>query len=110
MALDYKHTCPDIDNKIGDFKINLDWYLTYLLHELKIEVNQHLITTYVDNIYRDSEKIFEDVRKVNSGMRDEADKQIDEAEEKLREAEEEIKRLESRIDELEEELKTCQEI
>lgn len=105
MALDYGHTCPDIDRSIAAFKSDIESYLSNMLDDccqlLDGKVKEDLIKEYADQMYNDFEANYEDVRKTNEDMRKEADRQIDYAEEKLADAEEENKDLNVRIEELE---------
>lgn len=105
MALDYGHTCPDIDRSIKAFKSDIESYLSNMLDDccpmLEDKQKEDFIKDYVDQMYKDFESNFEDVRKTNEDMRKEADRQIEYAEEKTFDAEEEIKDLNVRIEELE---------
>ena len=98
MALDYGHTCPDIDRSITAFKSDIESYLINMLDDccpmLEGKQKEDFIKDYVERMYSDFEANFEDVRKTNEDMRKEADRQIDYAEEK-------IKDLNARIEELE---------
>ena len=105
MALDYGHTCPDIDRSITAFKSDIESYLSNILddccpmHEGKQK--DDFIKDYAEEMYHEFEANFEDVRKTNEDMRKDADRQIDYAEERASDAEEEIKDLNARIEELE---------
>tara|TARA_R110002072_G_C7680072_1_gene511335 strand:+ start:250 stop:609 length:360 start_codon:yes stop_codon:yes gene_type:complete len=105
MALDYGHTCPDIDRSITAFKSDIESYLSNMLDDccpmLESKQKEDFIKDYAEQMYNDFEANFEDVRKTNEDMRKEADRQIDYAEEKASDAEEEIKDLNTRIEELE---------
>ena len=105
MALDYGHTCPDIDRSIERFKLDIISYLESMLDEccpmLEGKIKEDFVKENAEQMYKDFEPNFEDVRKTNEDMRKEADRQIDYAEEKASDAEEEIKDLNNRIEELE---------
>jgi len=105
MALDYGHTCPDIDRSIDHFKSDICSHLESMVGEccplLNGKAKEDFIKDYADPMYNDFESNFEDVRKVNEDMRKEADRQIDYAEEKLSDAEDEVRSLNERIEELE---------
>ncbi len=104
MALDYGHTCPDIDRSITALKSDIESYLSNMLDDycpmLEGKQKEDFIKDYAEQMYNDFEANFEDVRKTNEDMRKEADRQIDYVEEKLSNAEEEIKDLNARIEEL----------
>ena len=105
MALDYGHTCPDIDRSITAFKSDIESYLSNILDDccpmLEGKQKADFIKDYAKQMYNDFEANFEDVRKTNEDMRKDADRQIDYAEERASDAEEEIKDLNARIEELE---------
>ena len=105
MALDYGHTCPDIDRSIKAFKSDIESYLSNMLYDccpiFEGKQKEDFIKDYAEQMYNDFEANFEDVRKTNEDMRKEADRQIDYSEEKLADSEEEIKDLNTRIEELE---------
>ena len=108
MALDYGHTCPDIDRSITSFKSDIESYLSNMLDDccpmLEGKQKEDFIKDCAEQIYSDFEPNFEDVRKTNGDMRKEADRQIDYAEEEASDAEEEIKDLNARIEQLEEQV------
>jgi len=105
MALDYGHTCPDIDRSIDSFKNDIASYLESMLDDccplLEGKAKEDFVKEYADQMYNDFEPNFEDVRKTNEDMRKEADRQIDYAEERASDAESEIIDLNNRIEELE---------
>ena len=105
MALDYGHTCPDIDRSIRVFKSDIERSLSNMLDDccplLEGKQKEDFIEDYVEQMYSDFEGNFEAVRKINEDMRKEADRQIGYAEQKLADAEEEIKYMDARISELE---------
>jgi DNA repair exonuclease SbcCD ATPase subunit len=104
MSFDYKHTCPDIDRSIKEFKSSIETSLDYMLDAccplLVGSVQQNLIKEYADQIYNELERCFEDVRTTNGDMRKEADSQMKYEEEKASDAEEEVKDLSAQIEEL----------
>jgi methyl-accepting chemotaxis protein len=104
MALDYKHTCPDIDRSIKEFKSSIESSLDYMLDEccplLVGEVKQGLITEYADQIYNGLENSFEEVREANQNMRKEADSQLEYAEGSTSCLAEEIDDLNTQVEEL----------
>lgn len=108
MALDYKHTCPDIDRSITAFKSDIESYLSGMLDDccpmLKGKQKEDFMKDYVEQMYSDFEANFENVRKTNEDMRKEADRQIEYAEERLMDVEHEIKDLNQRIEELQEQI------
>jgi len=108
MALDYGHTCPDIDRSIERFKNDIANYLESMVDDccplLEGEAKEVFVKEYAVRMYNDFELNFEDVRKTNEGMRKEAGRQIDYAEERASDAESEITHLNNRIDELEEQV------
>ena len=110
MALDYGHTCPDIDRSIKAFKSDIESYLSNMLDDccpmLEGKQKEDFIEDYVEQMYSDFEANFEDVRKTNEDMRKEADRQIDYAEEEIKDLNARIEELERQVSELESELDT----
>ena len=108
MALDYSHTCPDINKSISEFKSFLDDSISDILEECSpkfqgVEKNKYK-KSWIDTIYSGFEDSFEKVRKTNEDMRKEADRQIENAEEKVSDLQSEISDLESKISDLEAQL------
>ena len=108
MALDYGHTCPDIDRSITAFKSDIESYLSNMLDDccpmLEGKQKEDFIKDYAEQMYNDFEANFEDVRKTNEDMRKEADRQIDYAEEEIKDLNARIEELEGQVSELESEL------
>jgi len=105
MGLDYRHTCPDINDSIEGFKNEIYSHLDSLLNDscplFQGNEKNEFIETYVDDIYNSFEDNFESVRKTNEDMRREADRQIDNAESELSNANDDIKYLNKEISDLE---------
>lgn len=107
MGLDYRHTCPTIDNSIKVYKEYIVDTLKDLIGELSpyIDVDNEdvkkLINKHRDYLYGNFEDAFEDVRSANKDMRKEADTQIDSAIDNLNDANTEINDLNNQIADLE---------
>jgi chromosome segregation ATPase len=108
MALDYRHTCPDIDRSITAFKSDIESYLSNMLDDccplLEGKQKEDFIKDYVEQMYNDFEANFEDVRKTNEDMRKEADRQLADAEEEIQDLNARIEELEGQVSELESQL------
>ena len=83
MALDFGHTCPDIDKEIdnikGIFYSSIEGLLEqYNEEELTEQDIKNIANDYKNSLYMDVEQCFEGVRKTNEEMRKVADYQIDE--------------------------------
>jgi len=106
MGLDYRHTCPEIDNDISTFITYINEHLEGMLEEccplLSGEDKRDFIEGYSAAIYEDFQNSFESVRTCNENMRQEADNQIDSLEEAKGELEEELRVSNNIIQQLEE--------
>jgi len=80
MGLDYKYTCPDIDNSINKFKDDISNYLSDMIDDcspmLKGKQKDIFIKSYTRYIYKSLETNFEFVRLLNKDLREEANIQI----------------------------------
>lgn len=81
MSLDYKYTCPEIDENISDFTIECNDFARDMIRTFK--------------------ELAENVRTCNSNLRSQADDQIDELEAELNSLKNYVIELEQRINELE---------
>ena len=82
MALDFGHTCPDIDKEIENIKEMFYSSIEGLLQQYNgVELSESdikdIANDYKYNLYYDVEHCFEGVRRTNEQMRKEADCQID---------------------------------
>lgn len=78
--LEIKHTCPDIDKALRQFK--------HLLEDAAAEVENYM----------------EDVRSTNSALRDDAEAKLEEAEDRVAEISRELDDAYAKIEELESEI------
>lgn len=120
-SFDYKHTCPDIDKEISNFKQSLSDNLLDLISELNpMFYNTHGGREYRESwestIYDSAEDCFESVRKTNEDMRKEAEHQIENLVEELEESERlknhwesEAEEKDRKIEDLEEEIESLKQ-
>lgn len=106
MALDFKNTCPEINEYISDFKLRSEEFVTGLVERF---LPYDMLNTY-DPKYKEfiryqakeisdaANEYFEKLRELNSEMRDVADNQIGKLEDELSEREEYISELEKQIE------------
>lgn len=86
MSLDFRNTCPEIDDKISDFEYRLENFLDSLIPQFiptnLLDVNgveyKSFKQEWMDELKNQVVPLFEDLRKLNSEMRATADKQIEE--------------------------------
>jgi molecular chaperone DnaK (HSP70) len=121
-SFDYRHTCPDIDLQIKNFKETLSDNLIDLISELNpmfagTDKEKEYRDSWVNIIYDSAENCFEGVRKTNEDMRKEAKYQIENLIDELEEAqrlasywESEAEEKDKKISDLEEEVDRLSEI
>jgi predicted RNase H-like nuclease (RuvC/YqgF family) len=108
----YKHTCPDIDKGLNQFRKDLESRLEDLINECCPLLDGRplidLIERHVDAIHSDFSVNFENVRETNEDMREEAESQINNLEIEItdikEESESQINDLETKIKDLEAEV------
>lgn len=102
MALDFKNTCPEIDDVIEDFKYHSERFIISLMeHFIPTDLqdsNHWRFKGFVEDKLKEHSSdilpLFEKLRELNSEMRDVADKQIGDLEDRISEQEEYISELE----------------
>lgn len=105
MSLDFRNTCPEIDDIILDYKYHTEDFLKNLISQFipteLLDESHWKYKTFIQDSLSDLNfqilPLFENLRKLNSEMRDSAEKQLDELQETIGE-------LECRRQELEEEI------
>lgn len=98
MSLDFRHTCPEIDDCIETYKADnkelISIFVGQFLPSNLIDTSNWRYKDFISDLTCDFENIvlplFEKIRSLNSEMRDQADKQIEELEEKISELQEVI--------------------
>lgn len=106
MSLDFRNTCPKINDCISDFKLRSEEFVAGLVESfLPYDMLNMYDPKYIEFIRSQAEEIsdaaneyFEELRELNSEMRDVANKQISELEDELSEKEEYISELEKQIE------------
>lgn len=86
MSLDFRNTCPEIDDKISDFECHLENFLDNLIPQFiptnLLDVNgveyKSFKQKWMDDLKTQVVPLFEDLRELNAEMRATADKQIEE--------------------------------
>jgi len=107
MALDFGHTCPDIDSNIGDFNEALIDEIKWIIEDSRRHTHEEMVEhkvydTYAGEIYKQLEHYFEGVRSTNEDMRKQADWQINELEDQLEATKDELEELRESMVKLEE--------
>lgn len=109
MSLDFKHTCPIIDNKLSEIKDlvydNIEDIVKDLVPLFEGTAKYNFVRERSDIIYDIVSDKIEELRSLNSDMRDQADYQIKELEGTIEENEETISDQVDKIEELEETIK-----
>lgn len=115
MSLEFRNTCPEIDDCISDFKYHTENFLKSLIPQFfpsnLLDENHWKYKEFIsDNLLDLSSEIlplFEQLRKLNSEMRDSAEKQLNELQETIGELKWQKQELEEKINMLQEELYNC---
>lgn len=106
MALNFKNTCPEIDDCIEDFKYHSERFIISLMeHFIPTDLqdsNHWRFKSFVEDKLKEHSNdilpLFEKLRELNSEMRDVADNQIGNLEDKISEQEEYISELEKQLE------------
>lgn len=105
MSLDFKNTCPDIDEAIADLlsmtEDNIDEILDECCPILQGEQRKEFLKSHLANIKENIQHQFDIVRDLNSDMRGQAEKQLDDIQVEVDALEETVSEKDSAIQELE---------
>lgn len=112
MSLDFRNTCPEIDDIILDYKYHTEDFLKNLISQFipteLLDESHWKYKTFIQDSLSDLNSqilpLFEQLRKLNSEMRNSAEKQLEELQEIIGELELRKQELEGEIDMLQEEL------
>jgi chromosome segregation ATPase len=112
MCLEYKYTCPDIEEQVDNIKHGLKDFVNNLLTKYAPDIKGDFKKTIVKEqsklAYNDYiVNCIENVRKTNTELRKEAERQIETADSNVSELEDKIDELEEIIVDLEKELSLC---
>lgn len=109
MSLDFRNTCPEIDDKISDFEYHLENFLDSLIPQFipssLLNANgveyKSFKQEWMDDLKNQVIPLFEDLRELNAEMRATADKQIEELYQRIDSLEWDKEELKEKILELE---------
>lgn len=101
MDLDYKYTCPLIDEIRDDAKNEINCEIEEALGGI---LHEDILNPLYDKIKDIINSKADDFRTINSDMRDAADEQLSKMESDVKDLKETISRLEAEIDGLEEQI------
>jgi predicted nuclease with TOPRIM domain len=108
MGLDFRYTCPEIDENKASFEEDIEVHLSNMLDEcnplLEGEQKKSFVKHYMNSIYTCLESAFEQVRQTNIDMRGKAEEQLEDAEYKIEQLNDEVSHLNEEVSSLKDEV------